>query len=105
MSDTDRKSVDSVLQNIIPADEETGSELNAVSDELVDLDALFDALNVAVAEGSDAVDFEAGETPDSGILTVTNEALAVAGVSSSVDDLISVADDVNYSDPVISDES
>jgi len=105
MSDADRKSVDSVLQNIIPSDEDAGSELNPVSDELVDLDALFDALNVVVAEGSDAVDFQSGGAPDSGVLTVTNEALAVAGVSSSVDELVSVADDVNYSDPVISDES
>ena len=55
MSDTDQKSVDSVLQNIIATDEESASDLGALSDELVDLDALFDALNVAVAEGGDAV--------------------------------------------------
>ncbi|MCG8493503.1 MAG: hypothetical protein MI743_17915 [Sneathiellales bacterium] len=105
MSDTDQKSVDSVLQNIIATDEESASDLGALSDELVDLDALFDALNVAVAEGGDAVDFKAGETSGGGILTVKNEALAAAGVSSSVDELISVADDVSYADSIISDES
>jgi len=71
--------------------------------ELVDLDALFDALNVAANEGVDAMSFIEGEGAGS-VLTVTNEALAKAGVSSSFEDLGTSSEDLNK-DYMISDES
>jgi hypothetical protein len=61
--------------------------------ELVDLDALFDALNVAVKDGVDAMSYVGGE--NSGILTVTQDAftqvaiaLDDAGPSANSDDFI-----------------
>lgn len=71
--------------------------------ELVDLDALFDALNVAANEGVDAMSYIEGEDVGS-VLTVTNEALAKAGVSSSFEDLGSSSDDL-HKEQVTSDES
>ena len=71
--------------------------------ELVDLDALFDALNVAANEGVDAMSYIEGD--EAGVvLTVTNEALAKAGVNSSFEDLGSSPEDVLI-EQVISDES
>jgi len=73
-------------------------------DELVDLDSLFDALNIAAEEGVDAIGYVSGSDENSGVLTVTNEALTVAGVSASMDDVNVVAEN-RGSDPIISDES
>jgi len=71
--------------------------------ELVDLDALFDALNVAANEGVDAMRYiEDGDVGS--VLIVTNEAMASVGVSSSLDDLGAVSDDF-VMDPVMPDES
>ncbi len=71
--------------------------------ELVDLDALFDALNVAAKDGVDAMSYIEDQTAGT-ILTVTNEALTIAGVSSSIEDLGSSSSDLTK-DIVISDES
>ncbi len=71
--------------------------------ELVDLDALFDALNVAAKDGVDAMSYIEDQTAGT-ILTVTNEALTIAGVSSSIEDLGSGSSDLTK-DIVISDES
>ncbi|MEH6474621.1 MAG: hypothetical protein V7727_02980 [Sneathiella sp.] len=89
----------------ISTDEKIESVEFMVDDEneLVDLDALFDALNVAANEGVDAMGYIEGD--EAGVvLTVTNEALAKAGVSSSFDDLGATADE-GLTDQVISDES
>ncbi len=71
--------------------------------ELVDLDALFDALNVAAKDGVDAMGYIEDQTAGT-ILTVTNEALTIAGVSSSIEDLGSSSSDLTK-DIAISDES
>ncbi|MBL4740115.1 MAG: hypothetical protein JKY12_03930 [Sneathiella sp.] len=73
-------------------------------DELVDLDSLFDALNIAAEEGVDAIGYVSGSDDQVGVLTVTNEALAVAGVSASMDDVSAVTGN-RVTDSVISDES
>ena len=91
--------------NAIASDDRTESVEFMVDDEneLVDLDALFDALNVAANEGVDAMSYIEGD--ETGVvLTVTNEALAKAGVNSSFEDLGSSSDD-GLKDQVISDES
>ena len=72
-------------------------------DELVDLDALFDALNVAAMDGVDAMSYIEDDATGN-VLVVTNEALAKAGIASSLDDLGSTSDDL-MKDQIISDES
>lgn len=74
------------------------------NEELVDLDALFDALNLVAKENADSLSFTEDGDHDGGVLTVTNEALASVGVSSSLDDLSTVPND-GIQDGVISDES
>lgn len=71
--------------------------------ELVDLDALFDALNVAAKEGVDAMSYIEDQNTGN-VLIVTNEALAKAGVASSMDEISTGGDDF-LKDHVISDES
>ena len=71
--------------------------------ELVDLDALFDALNVAANEGVDAMSYIEDQHTGN-VLTVTNEALAKSGVSASLDELGSGSDDL-LKDQIISDQS
>lgn len=73
-------------------------------EELVDLDSLFDALNIAAEEGVDAIGYVGGTGGNSGVLTVTNEALAVAGVTGSMDDVNIVAGTTG-NDPAAPDES
>ena len=68
-------------------------------DELVDLDALFDALNVAANEGVDAISY-IDDQAHGGVLTVTNEAFAAL----DLDDMGVAADELT-SDKMLSDES
>ncbi|MEH6402164.1 MAG: hypothetical protein V7750_02250 [Sneathiella sp.] len=104
------KVVLSDMENIGQANQAVSQEAYDVGfmmddqDELVDLDSLFDALNIAAEEGVDAIGYVSGSEGSSGVLTVTNEALAAAGVSASMDDVNAVADH-GRADPVISDES
>ena len=68
-------------------------------DELVDLDALFDALNVAANEVVDAISY-IDDQAHGGVLTVTNEAFAAL----DLDDMGVAADELT-SDKMLSDES
>lgn len=68
-------------------------------DELVDLDALFDALNIAAKEGADAMSY-IDDQDRGGVLTVTNEAFAAL----DLDDLGTSADNLTP-DKFLSDES
>lgn len=96
-------------EDAVAKDLETKQEIESVGfmvddqNELVDLDALFDALNVAAKDGVDAMSYI--EDSDSGsVLVVTNEALAKAGIAASVEDLGHTSDDI-MKDQIISDES
>ncbi|MFB9355867.1 hypothetical protein [Sneathiella chinensis] len=73
-------------------------------DDLVDLDALFDMLNIAVRDGVDALDYVADAAGNGGVLIVRNDALAESGVSSSLDDLGGPISDL-VDDPYKADES
>lgn len=73
-------------------------------EELVDLDALFDALNLVATVNADSLSFSDATGNQGGILTVSNEALASVGVASSLDDVNTVSADA-MNDTVISDES
>lgn len=74
------------------------------NEELVDLDALFDALNLVAKENADSLNFTTDADHDGGILTVTNEAMASVGVSSVLEDLNTVPNE-GLQDGVVSDES
>ncbi len=73
-------------------------------EELVDLDALFDALNLVAKENSEAISYSDDPDQEGGILTVTNDALATVGVSSVLDDVNSVTSE-GIQDHIVSDES
>ncbi len=68
-------------------------------EELVDLDALFDALNVAAKEGVDAIQY-IDDQQHGGVLTVPNEAFATL----DLDDMGASTDDLTQ-DKFVSDES
>ncbi len=73
-------------------------------EELVDLDALFDALNIAAKEGVDAMDFVIDENSHEGVLTVHQRAFASEEIQSVVDSMNS--DDIEtFKDHILSDES
>lgn len=73
-------------------------------DELVDLDALFDALNIAAREGVDAMDFVIDETSHEGLLTVHQKAFASEEIQTVIDSMSS--DDIEpFQDRILSDES
>ncbi|MCR9214520.1 MAG: hypothetical protein NXI13_12445 [Proteobacteria bacterium] len=73
-------------------------------DEMVDLDALFDALNIAVKDGADDMEFVTTGKDGSGTLTVSGQALSVDGMPAPVEDL-----DIQSADllktVIVSDES
>ncbi|WP_025899681.1 hypothetical protein [Sneathiella glossodoripedis] len=94
------------------SDSKTSSAANTIEsvdfmiddqNELVDLDALFDALNVAAKDGVDAMSYIEDQSGTS-ILTVPSEALASAGVTPAMDDLGKSGEDLIV-DPLVSDES
>lgn len=73
-------------------------------EEAVDLDALFDALNIAAKEGVDAMDFVVDENGHEGLLTVHHRAFASEEIQAVVDNMNT--DDVKpFDDFIISDES
>ena len=99
MSNTDDKNAPSVDEVITGLMSEDGSEaISAGAEELVDLDALFDALNIAATEGEDAIRFNEPEDQQGGILTVSVDL-------SGTDDLGPVSDELMSKDMTVSDES
>lgn len=73
-------------------------------EEAVDLDALFDALNIAAKEGVDAMDFVVDENSQEGLLTVHHKAFASEEIQAVVDNMNS--DDIDtFKDFIVSDES
>lgn len=73
-------------------------------EEAVDLDALFDALNIAAKEGVDAMDFIVDEGSHEGLLTVHHRAFASEEIQAVVDNMN--ADDIEpLKDFIVSDES
>lgn len=73
-------------------------------DEMVDLDALFDALNIAVKDGASDMEFVATGEDGGGTLTVSGQALTVDGLPATVDDLDMPSSDLLKS-VIVSDES
>ena len=99
MSNTDDKNTPSVDEVITGLMSEDGSEaVSAGTEELVDLDALFDALNIAATEGTDAIRFNDADDQQRGILTVSVD-------MSGTDDLGPVSDELMSKDVTVSDES
>ncbi len=100
--DTSTGSIDAVISQLVSTDSETVGGAGEVQEELVDLDLLFDALNIAAEQGSDSMDFQSAEGQSVGILTVTNEALTANPASTGLDPL---PDDAALKGPALSDES
>ncbi len=73
-------------------------------DDMVDLDALFDALNIAVKDGASEIEFVATGEDGSGTLTVSGQALNVDNMPSTVDDLNIQSADL-LKTVIVSDES
>jgi len=75
--------------DVVRAEEmiETGLTMDPDEEEIVDLDALFDALNIAATEEVDAMEFVATDTEGGGILTVSGQALSIDALPSAGDDL------------------
>ncbi len=99
---TEQDSVAEIVSSSIITDGQGSNEIMPQNDEeLVDLDALFDALNLVAQENADALTFSDNPSNDSGVLTVSNEALAVTGGMDDID--TTVADGIG--DRILSDES
>ena len=78
-------------------------DLDLDLDEVVDLDALFDALNIAAKDGADSMEFKAHEN-GGGVLTVSGHDLDINAMPSGLDDLNDQTDDLLKTN-IISDES
>ncbi|MEH6545889.1 MAG: hypothetical protein V7701_05645 [Sneathiella sp.] len=78
-------------------------DLDLDLDEVVDLDALFDALNIAAEEGADTMEFTALEN-GGGVLTVSGQGIDINAMPSGLDDLNDQSDDL-LKTSIISDES
>ncbi len=99
MSNTDDKTVPSVDDVITGLMAEGETEATPSPEEgLVDLDALFDALNIAAAEGTDAIRFSEADNQQGGILTISVD------ITGS-DDLSPVSEELLSKDLTVSDES
>ncbi len=99
MSNTGDKtaaSVDDVITGLMTEGEAEATP--SVEDELVDLDALFDALNIAATEGTDAIRFSGTDDQQGGVLTVSVD------VTGS-EDLGPVSEELLSKDMTVSDES
>jgi hypothetical protein len=72
-------------------------------EEVVDLDALFDALNIAAKDGTDSMNFAEAED-GTGILTVSGHDLNIDVLSSGLDDLGDQQSDLMKTS-IVSDES
>lgn len=103
--DGDIDSIVEIVSRSMLADGLESTEFMARNDEeLVDLDALFDALNLVAQENADAFVMSDSPQHENGVLTVSNEALAATRGSSGLDDVEASAAE-GLSDHVISDES
>ncbi|MBL4906653.1 MAG: hypothetical protein JKX94_04305 [Sneathiella sp.] len=102
----EKKSVvdETVPSSIAPFELESIEFMSQEGEELVDLDALFDALNLVAKENAEAISYADNPDQGGGILTVSDKALASVGVSSNLDELNAVTNE-NLTDHVISDES
>ncbi|MEP3247376.1 MAG: hypothetical protein ABJN40_09400 [Sneathiella sp.] len=100
--DTSTGSIDAVISQLVSTDSDAVGGAGEVQEELVDLDLLFDALNIAAEQGSDGIDFQSAEGQSGGILTVTNEALTASTGSTGLDPR---TDDAALKGPALSDES
>ncbi|MEH6526293.1 MAG: hypothetical protein V7723_09485 [Sneathiella sp.] len=78
-------------------------DLDLDLDEVVDLDALFDALNIAAEDGADTMEFKALEN-GGGVLTVFGQGIDINAMPSGLDDLNDQSDDLLKTN-IISDES
>lgn len=78
-------------------------DLDLDLDEVVDLDALFDALNIAAKDSANSMEFTAHEN-GGGVLTVSGQDLDINAMPSGLDDLNDQTDDLLKTN-IISDES
>ncbi|WP_169543099.1 hypothetical protein [Sneathiella aquimaris] len=76
-----------------------------VEEEPVDLDALFDALNIAASDHLDEIQFETVPGEKNGVLTVPNTALNADNLTSGMDSVVSAVDDAVLKETFPSDES
>ena len=73
-------------------------------EEAVDLDALFDAMNIAAKEGVDAMDIIIDGDGQGGLLTVHHKAFASEEIQETVDNM-NAGDIETFQNFIISDES
>ncbi|PHQ68547.1 MAG: hypothetical protein COB93_10395 [Sneathiella sp.] len=82
----------------------TGLVMDLDEEEIVDLDALFDALNIAAKDAPDALEFVLTGNDGGGVLTVSGQALGLDTLPSAPDNIdIQTADLLKAG--IVSDES
>jgi hypothetical protein len=103
-NDTENKDIQADMNALEEgsASPEVFSGLDIIEEDVVDLDALFDALNIAAVDSPDAMEFVA--TEKGGILTIPDQALSVDPISGTIDDFDVQSGDLLKS-IIVSDES